>query len=38
MTMDIMGIKSEELIEGIEEGGVAYYLDKAEAGNVNLFI
>ncbi|MHB9030177.1 MAG: DsrE/DsrF/DrsH-like family protein, partial [Candidatus Latescibacterota bacterium] len=38
MTMDIMGIKREELIDGVEEGGVAMYLDNAEAGNVNLFI
>jgi NADPH-dependent 2,4-dienoyl-CoA reductase/sulfur reductase-like enzyme/peroxiredoxin family protein/rhodanese-related sulfurtransferase/TusA-related sulfurtransferase len=38
MTMDMMGIKREELIDGIEEGGVAMYLDRAEAGNVNLFI
>jgi peroxiredoxin family protein/TusA-related sulfurtransferase len=38
MTMDLMGIKREELIDGIEEGGVAMYLDRAEAGNVNLFI
>ena len=38
MSMDLMGIKREELIDGVEEGGVATYLDKAEAGNVNLFI
>ncbi|MCX5670704.1 MAG: DsrE/DsrF/DrsH-like family protein, partial [Planctomycetota bacterium] len=38
MSMDLMGIKKEELIEGVEEGGVAMYLDQAEAGNVNLFI
>ncbi|MCL5103091.1 MAG: FAD-dependent oxidoreductase [Armatimonadetes bacterium] len=38
MSMDLMGIKREELIDGIEEGGVAMYLDHAEAGNVNLFI
>lgn len=38
MSMDLMGIKREELIDGVEEGGVASYLDKAEAGNVNLFI
>ena len=38
MSMDLMGIKKAELIDGIEEGGVAMYLDKAEAGNVNLFI
>ncbi|HOK54765.1 MAG TPA: DsrE/DsrF/DrsH-like family protein, partial [Armatimonadota bacterium] len=38
MSMDLMGIKREELIEDVEEGGVAMYLDNAEAGNVNLFI
>ncbi len=38
MSMDVMGIKKEELIDGIEEGGVAAYLAKAEEGNVNLFI
>jgi len=38
MSMDMMGIKKEEMIDGIEEGGVAMYLNKAESGNVNLFI
>ena len=38
MSMDLMGIKREELIDGVEEGGVATYLDRAGAGNVNLFI
>jgi NADPH-dependent 2,4-dienoyl-CoA reductase/sulfur reductase-like enzyme/peroxiredoxin family protein/rhodanese-related sulfurtransferase/TusA-related sulfurtransferase len=38
MTMDLMGIKREELIEGVEEGGVATYLDRAGSANVNLFI
>ena len=38
MSMDLMGIHREELIDGIEEGGVAMYLNSAEAGNVNLFI
>ncbi|RKY11657.1 MAG: pyridine nucleotide-disulfide oxidoreductase, partial [Planctomycetota bacterium] len=38
MSMDLMGIKKEELIDGIEEGGVAAYLNKAEAAGVNLFI
>ncbi len=38
MSMDLMGLRREELIEGVEEGGVAMYLDTAEAGNVNLFI
>jgi len=27
-----------QLIDGVEEGGVAMYLDEAERGNVNLFI
>ena len=38
MSMDMMGIKKEELIDGVEEGGVAMYLNHAEEGNVNLFI
>jgi peroxiredoxin family protein len=38
MSMDIMGIKREELIDGIEEGGVAMYLHQAEQGSVNLFV
>lgn len=38
MSMDLMGIKREEMIDGVEEGGVAMYLDRAGAGNVNLFI
>jgi len=38
MSMDLMGIHREELINGIEEGGVAMYLNRAESGNVNLFI
>jgi peroxiredoxin family protein len=38
MTMDLMGIRKEELIDGVEEGGVAMYLNSAEQGNVNLFI
>lgn len=38
MSMDVMGIKPEELIEGVEIGGVASYLAAAEESNVNLFI
>jgi peroxiredoxin family protein len=37
MSMDLMGIKREELIDGIEEGGVAMYIDQI-GGNANLFI
>ena len=38
MSMDVMGIKAEELIEGVELGGVGAYLGDAEESNVNLFI
>ena len=38
MSMDVMGIKEEELIPGIEFAGVGAYLGDAEASNVNLFI
>ena len=38
MSMDVMGIKEEELIDGVEIGGVAMYLDAAERGSMNLFI
>lgn len=38
MSMELMGIKREELIDGVEEGGVGMYLDKAGDANVNLFI
>lgn len=38
MTMGLMGFKREEMIDGVEEGGVAMYLNKAESGNINLFI
>lgn len=38
MSMDIMGIKAEELVDGVEIAGVASYLSEAEEGNLNLFI
>ncbi|WP_442893631.1 DsrE/DsrF/DrsH-like family protein [Bacillus sp. 2205SS5-2] len=38
MTMDLLGLEKEELLEGIEYAGVAAYLADAEDGNVNLFI
>jgi len=38
MSMDVMGIKAEELMEGVKIGGVGYYLGEAEDANVNLFI
>ena len=38
MTMDLLGLKEEELLDHIEYAGVAAYLADAEDGNVNLFI
>lgn len=38
MSMDVMGIRKEELIDGVELAGVATYLSDAELSNVNLFI
>ncbi|OQP05454.1 MULTISPECIES: DsrE/DsrF/DrsH-like family protein [Geobacillus] len=38
MTVDLLGLKPEELIDGIEFAGVAAYLADASEGNVNLFI
>ncbi|WP_312647338.1 FAD-dependent oxidoreductase [Aminipila sp.] len=38
MSMDVMGITKEELIDGVELAGVAAYLGDAEQSNVNLFI
>ena len=38
MSMDVMGIKPEELIDGVEFAGVATYLGEADVANVNLFI
>ena len=38
MSMDVMGIQEEELLDGVEVGGVATYLGEATEGNVNLFI
>ena len=38
MSMDIMGIAKEELVDGVEIGGVATYMEAASQANVNLFI
>lgn len=38
MSMDVMGIRKEELIDGVKIGGVGYYLGEAEDANVNLFV
>ena len=38
MSMDIMGIKKEELIDGVELGGVATMLGSAEKSDLTYFI
>jgi peroxiredoxin family protein len=38
MSMDIMGIHASELLDGIEIGGVATYMEAASESGVNLFI
>ncbi|MDF2881333.1 MAG: pyridine nucleotide-disulfide oxidoreductase family protein [Clostridiaceae bacterium] len=38
MSMDVMGLTKDELIDGIKIGGVGYYLGQAEDANVNLFV
>jgi len=38
MTMNIMGLRKEELIDGVEEGGVAAFLEDADRSNMTLFI
>lgn len=38
MSMDVMGIQLEELIDGVKIGGVGYMLGEAEDSNMSLFI
>ncbi len=38
MSMDVMGVKPDELIDGVELGGVAAYLGDAARSRVTLFI
>jgi len=38
LSMDILGFKPEEMIDGLEYEGVAAYLATADESNVNLFI
>ena len=38
MSMDVMGIRHEELIDGVELGGVAAFLDEAHQSATTLFI
>ena len=38
MSMDVMGVSKEELLDGVEIGGVATMLDAADESNMSLFI
>lgn len=38
MSMDVMGVKKEELLDNVTVGGVATYMDRAETSNLNMFI
>lgn len=38
MSMDVMGVKAEELLDNVTIGGVAAYMERAEQSSVNLFI
>ncbi len=38
MSMDVMGVKQEELLDDVTIGGVATYMERADNANVNLFI
>lgn len=38
MSMDVMGVSREELLDNVTVGGVATYMNRADGANVNLFI
>ena len=38
MSMDVMGIQKEELMDNVTLGGVATFLERAEESNLNLFV
>jgi NADPH-dependent 2,4-dienoyl-CoA reductase/sulfur reductase-like enzyme/peroxiredoxin family protein/rhodanese-related sulfurtransferase/TusA-related sulfurtransferase len=38
MSMELMGVAREELMDGVEQGGVASYLEAAGSAGINLFI
>lgn len=38
MSMDVMGVKKEEMLDNVTIGGVATYMERADNANVNLFI
>ncbi len=38
MTMDVMGVKQSDVIDGVEFGGAAMWMDEATDAQINLFI
>jgi peroxiredoxin family protein len=38
MTMDVMGYKQSDIIDGVEFGGAASWMDVAADADINLFI
>jgi len=38
MTMDVMGVQQADIIEGVEFGGAATWLDAAAEAQINLFV
>ena len=38
MTMDVMGVKQSDIIDGVEFGGAATWLDEAADSQINLFV
>lgn len=38
MTMDVMGVKQEDIVDGVEFGGAATWLDVAADSQINLFV
>jgi peroxiredoxin family protein len=38
MSMDVMGLKREELIDGLQVGGVATFLGESQGADMTLFI
>ncbi len=38
MSMEVMGVKREELLDEVTVGGVATYIERADKSNINLFI
>ena len=38
MSMEVMGVQREELLDNVTVGGVATYMERAGKANVNLFI